>query len=108
VTDFESALKAAAEKALLKIVSEGFNLGYENKIQVPKLFMAEVWALVDTEKIKKQMAARLEAELADRLVNHMAAEIATDVKQILSNTERRQALVSVARAHMDEIMKAGL
>lgn len=33
------------------------------------------------------IAERLESELADRMVNHMAAELATDIKQILSVRE---------------------
>lgn len=109
MSDFENAVKAAAEKAVLKIVSEGswVQPDYANRVQLPKDFMADVWKMVDTEKIKKCLAARLESELADRLVNHMAAEIATDVKQLLSVTERREALRSIARAHMDAVLSLG-
>ena len=45
-------------------------------------------------------------ELAERIVNHMAAEISTDVKQILSVKERREALRALARHHMDSLMSA--
>lgn len=109
MSDFENAVKAAAEKAVLKIISEGswVQPDYANRVQLPKDFMAEVWKMVDTEKIKKCLAARLESELADRLVNHMAAEIATDVKQLLSVTERREALRSIARSHMDAVLSLG-
>jgi len=61
--------------------------------------MAGVWALVDTDRLKAAIAARLDEELADRIVNHMAAEIASDVKQILSVKERREALRHLARTH---------
>ena len=110
MSDFENAVKAAAEKAVLKIITEGswVQPDYENRVKLPKDFMVKVWEMVDTEKIKKHLAERIESELADRLVNHMAAEIATDVKQILSVTERREALRSLARAHMEEIMKVGI
>lgn len=40
-------------------------------------------------------------------MNHMAAELATDIKQILSVKERREALRALAREHMDAVMKAG-
>ena len=70
--------------------------------------LEDVWKLVDIEKVKRSMASRLEEELANRIINRMAEEIATDVKQILSVTERREALRHVAREHMDEIMRSGL
>lgn len=105
MTDFETAIKHAAEKAVLKIIGDGswVQPDYFNRFQLPKEFMADVWKLVDTGKLKAAMAERLERELADRIVNHLAAEIATDVKQILSNKERREALRSVARENMDRI-----
>lgn len=105
MTDFETAVKHAAEKAVLKIISEGqwVQPDYANRFLLPKDFMADIWRLVDCEKIKQAMAERLEQELADRIVNHMAAEIAADVKQLLSNAERREALRAVARENMDRI-----
>lgn len=105
MTDFETAVKHAAEKAVLKIISEGgwVQPDYANRFLLPKDFMADIWRLVDHEKIKTAMVARIEQEMADRIVNHLAAELATDVKQLLSNTERREALRAVARENMDRI-----
>lgn len=105
MTDFETAVKHAAEKAVLKIISEGqwVQPDYANRFLLPKDFMADIWKLVDHEKIKTAMVARIEQEMADRIVNHLAAELATDVKQLLSNSERREALRAVARENMDRI-----
>lgn len=105
----ELAIKAAAERAVINIIGEGSWIApdYANRFKMPPDFLADVWALVDGQKLKQALATRLESELADRIVNHMAAEIATDVKQILSVKERREALRSVAREHMDSIMNAG-
>ena len=36
-----------------------------------------------------------------------AAELATDIKQILSVQERREMLRGLAREHMDAVMQAG-
>lgn len=107
MSDLELAIKTAAEKAVLKIITEGSWIApdYANRVQIPKDFMSQVWQMVDQDKVKKHLVARLEAELADRMVNHMAAELATDIKQILSVTERREALRSLAREHMDSIMQ---
>lgn len=105
MSDLESKLKALTEKAVVKMVSEGSFIqpDYANRVKVPADFMSDVWALVDVEKVKKQMAKRLEEELANRIVNHMAAELATDVKQILSVKERREALRAVVRENMERI-----
>lgn len=105
MSDFEAKLKAAVEKAVVNLISGGNFImpSYENRIKIPPELMSEVWELVDVDKVKKQMAKRIEQELANRIVNHMAAELSTDVKQILSVQERREALRAVARENMDRI-----
>ena len=110
MTDFEQAIKTAAEKSILQIISEGNWIvpDYRNRFTMPLEMLTDIWKLVDVEKLKKNMAERLESELADRIMSHMAAEIATDIKQILSVKERRESLRSIAREHMDKIMQAGL
>lgn len=109
MTEFETQVKAAAEKAVLHFIQSGGWLlpNYESRLKIPAEWVAECWELVDAKKLQQQVASRLEEELADRMVNHMAAELATDIKQILSVKERREALRSLAREHMDSIMKAG-
>jgi hypothetical protein len=108
MSDFEAQVKAAAEKAVLHHVSGGQWLlpNYESRLKVPAEWMAEMWRLVDSDKVRRQVAARIEDELAERMVNHIAAELATDIKQILSVKERREALRALAREHMDSVMKA--
>lgn len=109
MTDFEMAVKTAAEKAVLKFVQDGGWLmpNYESRLKIPAEWVADCWNLIDQDGLKRQVAERLESELADRMVNHMAAELATDIKQILSVQERREMLRGLAREHMDAIMKAG-
>lgn len=110
MSDFDAKVKAAAEQAVLQFISSGGWLlpNYEGRLKVPAEWVAECWRLVDADKVRAQLAARLEAELADRMVNHMAAELATDIKQILSVKERREMLRSLARQHMDAVMAAGM
>jgi Mg/Co/Ni transporter MgtE len=109
MSDIENALRNAAERAILKIISEGawIQPDYHNRVQLPADFMADVWKLVDREKVKKALAERIEEQLAERMINAMAAELATDIKQILSVAERREALRSLAREHMEAIMARG-
>lgn len=107
-SQFEIDVKKAAEKSVLKLISEGSWLApdYTNRFKVPPEWVTQCWQLVDKERIQEQMARRIEEELADRMVNHMASELATDIKQILSVKERREALRALARAHIDSIMGA--
>lgn len=108
VLTFEQQVKAAAEKAVLKFFADGWVLpNYEARLKIPAEWIAEAWRLVDADKVRAQLAQRIESELADRMVNHMAAELATDIKQILSVKERREALRALARDHMDAVMNAG-
>lgn len=107
MTNLEESIKTAAEQAVLKIIAEGSWIApdYSNRFKIPASMLSQIWALVDVEKIKAQMATRIEEELADRIMNHLAAEMATDIKQLLSVKERREALRAVARDHIDTIMK---
>lgn len=100
------ALRHAAVKALMKLVSDGTWLqpNYAARIVVPQEILTDIWKMVDVEKVKAELRDRIHAELADRVVNAMAAEISTDVKQILSVKERREAIRSLVRAHLDDIM----
>lgn len=105
----EQKIKAAAEQAVLNFVQSGGWLlpNYESRLKIPADWFADCWRLVDSDALKSKIAERLESELADRMVNHMAAELATDIKQILSVQERREMLRGLARQHMDAIMQAG-
>jgi hypothetical protein len=105
MTDFEMAVKTAAEKSVLKIISDGQWVApdYANRFKLPADFVADVWKLVDADGLKRALATRLEAELADRIVTHMAAEISTDIKQLLSVKERREELRAMARKYIDEL-----
>ncbi len=107
MSEFEAAVKQAAEQAIMKSVKQGdwININYADRAKLPTSFMQQIWDLVDQEKLKTLLAERLEQELVDRIVNHIAAELATDIKQILSVKERREAIRSIARSHFDDIMK---
>jgi len=108
MSEFESHVKQAAESAVIKSIANGnwFEFNYSERHKIPANFMREIWDLVDHERIKAEMAKRIEVELADRVMNHLAAEMATDIKQLLTNQERREALRAVARENLDRIVGA--
>jgi hypothetical protein len=107
MTNFEKQVKDAAEQAVLKIIREGGWVmpDYANRYRIPADFMTDCWNLVDKEKIKAELVKRLELELAERIVNKMAEEISTDIKQILSNKERREEIRAVVRENIDRLTK---
>lgn len=102
---FQERMIQAAENALIKSIGEGSWIGtdYSQRIKIDGALMSEVYEAIDREKIKKALGKRIEEELAERIMNHLAAEMATDVKTILSNQDRREALRAVARQHIDAI-----
>jgi hypothetical protein len=105
MTKFEEQLKEAAERSVLKIISDGswIENRYDNRFTLPKELLADVYKLVNVGRLREQLAKRLEEELAERILNHMAAEISTDIKQILSVKERREALRAVVRENFDRL-----
>lgn len=107
MSDFEEKIKNLAEQSVLKIVSEGSWImpDYNNRIKIPTEFTKRAWELVDQEKVLKQLAELLEKELAERLVNALAAEIATDIKQVLSVKERREEVRAVVRENIARLTK---
>lgn len=109
MSDISEKIKQQAEKSILSLITSGnwIQPDYSSRVKLPADFMESVWQSVDQEAIKAALARRLEDELANRIVNHMAAELATDIKQILSVQERREAVRAIARKHMSEIMAAG-
>lgn len=103
----EEMIMEVARKALMKTILDGQWIApdYAHRFKVPPEFLASIWERVDKDRLRDAMVRRIEAELADRIVNQMAAEIGTDVKQILSVQERREALRALARQHMESIMR---
>lgn len=105
----EQRIKFHAEKFVLEFIGSSGWLqpDYSKRITVPAEFLEKAYALVDRDALTKKLAERIESELADRLINAIAAEMATDIKQILSVPERREAIRQLARDHMSAIMKKG-
>jgi predicted transcriptional regulator len=105
----EDRVKQHAENAVVEFISSSGWLqpDYNKRITVPADILESAWKLVDRDMIIAQLKERIERELADRLINHIAAEMATDVKQLLGVPERREAIRALARTHLESIMGKG-
>ena len=97
VKQLSEGMIKAATKALINSLDNGIAIPYECRYKVPADFFEGVWKLVDKTKVQELMAKNIEQELADRIVNKLATEISTDIKQLLSNNDRREELRTYAR-----------
>jgi len=106
--NIEHEIQEAATKAVLSYLKQGSWLqpDFTNRLKIPQAWIEHAWTLVDSAHVQRQIALLIEQELAQRIVNHMAAEIATDIKQILSVRERREAIRSLVRENIDKICGA--
>lgn len=106
---FEEQVQAKVSGAILYFLANSekwLTLGYFDRFKIPQSFLDDVWRYIESESLKKEIAARVEAELADRVVNQIVAELSSDIKQILSVQERREAVRAVARENLERIMSA--
>ena len=105
--NFETRLKEAAESSIIKIITDGGWIApdYANRFKVPPEFIKQAWELVDADGIKKQLAAIIERELAERIVSLMAAELSSDIKKVLSDTERREAIRALVRNNLESLVQ---
>lgn len=107
MSQFDKQVKDLAEKAILKIFKEGnwVKPDFNNRVQLDSDFMQEAWGMVDKDKIREQLKILLEKELAQRIVNHMAAEIGTDVKKVLNREGIRERIRTVVEDNFKDLMK---
>jgi hypothetical protein len=102
--EFKQKLAEAIENSVIKEVQEASFFRFSNwKSELPSNILKEAWEMVDYENIKSEMAKIIESTLAEKVINMLAQEISTDLKQLLSNKERREEIRSVARTHLSHL-----
>lgn len=102
------------EEELLQVVTDQLKksihkmdlvyLPHGSGFKLPPEFLHEAWKLIDKDELLTALSNRLKEELVERIVNQFAAEISTDIKQILSVTERREAIRALVRTNFDTIV----
>lgn len=108
MSDFESDLINSVKCALTKQITgtDFIAINYNDRMKLPEDFINRAWKLVDQERLLTKLAERLELELVDRLVNQIAAELATDIKQVLSVKERREEVRNLVRENINRLTRA--
>lgn len=101
---FEQRLLASVEDSLIKLVQDGgfITATYENRLKVDPTIMREIYERIDLKRVVVLAAERAEERMADTVFNALAQELASDVKQILSNKELREECRALIRDKMRE------
>jgi hypothetical protein len=106
--DFTKDLVAAVQQSVLKMVREG-NLvlpDYAARAKVPAAKVQELYDSVDWNRVRALVIAEVEQAVADKILNAMATEMATDIKQILSNKELREEVRGFIRAGIRRVAES--
>lgn len=78
--------------------AEFIDTGYGGtKLKLPPEFLLECYRRINMDALQDKIVARLEQEVADKIVNKMITEFSNDIKQIMSNVELREELRGILR-----------
>lgn len=99
MSDLGERLVSAFEDALVKMVATGefMRQDYSAKIPLEIGTLRSIYAKVDINRVTARVLENVEIRMADQILNSMATELATDVKQVLSNKELREDIRSMIR-----------
>ena len=105
---FDEELQRAVQRSVLDLVIKG-NLvmpDYEHRAKVPAAKIQEIYDAIDWGRVKELVIKAAEERVADVILNSMATEIATDVKQVLSNKELREEVRAFVRSGIRRVAGA--
>jgi hypothetical protein len=107
MNDLKERISEEIEKAILSQIRDSSFIRFDRtwNSKVSSSMLDDAWEMVDHHKIKTEMAKILEQTIAEKVINLMASEIATDMKLILSNKDRREEIRHVARTHLKHMIK---
>lgn len=105
---FEEEFLKHMKNELIKFISAGswINVPYDKKITIDPSLIKKCYDQIDMTEVLRICKEKLEQHVADKIFNAMATEVATDVKQILSNGELREDCRSFLRTKIREVEKA--
>jgi len=96
----------AVENSMLKAINKGeaINFPYDSKIN-GGILVQGAFNSIDKERLKKAITEELEKQIAVSVVNKIAAEISTDIKNLLSNKTIRDDVVYYVRKKLEETIE---
>ena len=108
MSDFDKQLQEAVQQSVLKMVRNGDLVlpEYAARAKIPPAKVQELYDAVDWGRVRALVLAEIESAVADKILNAMAAEMATDIKQVLSNKELREEVRGFIRAGVRRVVEA--
>lgn len=101
----EKRIIQALENALVNAVNKGeaFTIAYQNRTDIsPQL--NEAFKRINFERVIDLVVARMEEELAEKMVNKIITEMGTDIKKLMENNSTREDFRFLLRKGVEEIL----
>ncbi len=103
-SEFEMSVMQAIRKSLIEAITKGnwVQIPFGDRPTIPASRLRSIYEQIDFVRVQAICVERVEEMVADKIIHSMAAEIATDVKKIMCNSELREDLRATLR---DKIRK---
>jgi hypothetical protein len=102
VADFGVKAMRAMEDSLVAMIRKGDWLqpDYNSRMKLDMSLVRWLYEQVDRERVKARVLDKIEDHIADKMLASIATELATDVKQVMSNRELREEFRALVREHV--------
>lgn len=108
MSTLEDQMLEALQASVIKQIHQGdwlSSVRYQDKLPITQAHLRAIYERIDWTRVEALVLDGLEQKIADKILHSMATEVATDVKQIMSNTELREDLRATLRTKMREGIK---
>lgn len=97
--DLAERMRVAVEDSIIAALRKGdwLYMSHDSRINFDRALVRQVYERIDKARVVEAVTERAQQHMADVIYNSLATEIATDVKQILSNKELREDVRSMIR-----------
>lgn len=102
---FDEQLTEAVQQSVLKMIRDGSLVvpDYAMRAKVPAAKVQELYDSIDWNRVRALCLEKVEEHCADTILNKMATEVASDIKQVLSNKELREEVRAFIRAGIKRV-----
>jgi len=89
---FAENIQESFEHSVIAAVRKGdwFTCNYKSRMELTSEHVKHLYDNVDMDRVYAIVSDKIEQKIADSMMNSMASEIATDIKQIMCNNELRE------------------
>jgi len=99
------AIAARLTTMVVNALSTGDSSTYDRLEFDVKDIVKKAYAAVDMQKVIEEVTARLQSEIATRIVSNLMTEVGHDVKAIMSNAQIRDDFKYLLRKQADDLLQ---